>query len=52
VDPAVDIWALGITAYFCLEGRNPFGGRTNDAIKKAIETKEVVFYNPDLSIEA
>ena len=52
VDSAVDIWALGITAYFCLEGIAPFGGRTNDDRKNAIATKEVVFHTPELSSEA
>ncbi len=49
---AVDIWALGITTYFCLEGIAPFGGRTNDERKNAIATREVTFHTPELSSEA
>ncbi len=27
VDPSVDVWALGVMAYYCLSGRLPFSGR-------------------------
>jgi serine/threonine protein kinase len=37
--PATDLWALGVTLYWALEDRSPFGGKTQEATIAAILSK-------------
>jgi tRNA A-37 threonylcarbamoyl transferase component Bud32 len=39
--PATDLWALGVTLYYALEGRSPFRGETLPATIAAILSKNV-----------
>ncbi len=54
IGPQADVFAFGITAYYCMTGRKPFSGETIEAMRRQqtsvqYHVTEPVRHNPDIS---
>jgi len=50
-NPAIDVWAMGITLYFMLYAKLPFNGHREKEMKKEILNQKVEFENKKITSE-